>query len=160
MAIIYWTNGGGGDFTTTSDWSTGTVPGVFDQARINARTLEFLHEVVPYIVTSSVNETVLSLTTIPNTILDVTGGIFAMSEGTNIGANDGQIDVGDGAELAAGGTIDNKGSIYLQSTGDPTQLVTITNASLTPRCAGRCLVCCPGGRFNAGSGWGCRLGAS
>jgi hypothetical protein len=131
MAIIYWTNDAGGDFTTTSDWSTGTVPGVFDQVRINAPTLEFLHEAVQYTVTSSGNETVLSLTTIPNTILDITGGFFAMSEGTGIGANDGQIDVGDGAGLVAGGTFDNTNSILIQSSGDTTQLNQSTYLTLS-----------------------------
>jgi len=121
--IIYWTKTSTGNFTTTGDWSTGTIPGALDQVRIDASGTPT--------VTSSADETVLSVATDIDAALDITGGIFQMSEGTGIGANDGQFDVGDSAELVAGGTIDNKGNIYLQSTGDATQLLTITNASLT-----------------------------
>jgi hypothetical protein len=53
MAIIYWTNGAGGDFGTATNWSSDTVPGASDQARIDDGSG----------ATVSANETVLSLAT-------------------------------------------------------------------------------------------------
>jgi hypothetical protein len=121
MAIIYWTNGAGGDFGTGTNWSTDTVPGPFDQARINDGA---------GVVASG--ETVLSLTTNAGASLDISAGqLFTMLEGTGIGANAGEINIFDGAELAAGGTIDNTGAILLETTGDSTQLNTLPSEYLT-----------------------------
>jgi hypothetical protein len=122
MAIIYWTNGAGGNFGTATNWSTDSVPGASDQARINDGSG----------ATVSANETVLSLTTNTGASLAINGSkSFTMLEGTGIGANVGIIYLFDGAELMAGGTIDNTGYIVLASTGDPTQLLTASGNYLT-----------------------------
>src|ERR1700722_19229560 len=90
MAIIYWTNGVGGNFGTATNWSTNTVPGPFDQARINDGAS----------VAASADETVLSLTTNAGASLGISPSqSFTMLEGTGIGANAGQIKIFDGAEL-------------------------------------------------------------
>jgi hypothetical protein len=115
MAIIYWTGDALTDnFGTAGNWSTGTVPASFDQARINDGAG----------VADSGYVVVLSLTTNAGASLGINAGqSFTMLEGTGIGANAGEINIFDGAELLAGGTIDNTGHILLASTGDPTQLI-------------------------------------
>jgi hypothetical protein len=122
MAIIYWTNVVGGDFGTATNWSTDTVPGASDQARIDDGSG----------ATVSADETVLSLATTTGGSLAINGGeSFTMLEGTGIGANVGTIYLFDSAKLVAGGTIDNTGYIVLASTSDPTQLVTAPGDYLT-----------------------------
>ena len=105
MAIIYWTNGAGGLFGTASDWSTDSVPGRLDQARINASGT--------YLVETNASLVVLSLSTAAGATFVVTGGAnFGLLEGTGLGANDGNILI-QGGSVFAGGTIDNKGTIQL-----------------------------------------------
>jgi hypothetical protein len=67
MAKVNWTNSSGGDFAIGTNWSTGTVPVSSSIANVNAAGTG------TYTVTSSVNETVLAITTIPTATLDVTG---------------------------------------------------------------------------------------
>ena len=64
MAIIYWTNLVGGDFGTATNWSTDTVPGASDQARIDDGSG----------ATVSADETVLSLATNTGGSLAINGG--------------------------------------------------------------------------------------
>jgi len=105
MAIIYWTNGAGGDFGTGTNWSTDTVPGRLDQAKINASGT--------YLVTTVASLDVLSLSTAAGVTFAVANGAnFGLLEGTGLGANDGNIIIL-GGSLMAGGTIDNKGTIQL-----------------------------------------------
>jgi hypothetical protein len=122
MAIIYWTNVVGGDFGTATNWSTDTVPGASDQARIDDGSG----------ATVSADETVLSLATNTGGSLAINGGeSFTMLEGTGIGANVGTIYLFDNAKMVAGGTIDNTGYIVLASTSDATQLLTAPGDYLT-----------------------------
>src|SRR6516162_1988598 len=109
MAKINWKNSGGGDFANASNWSTGTVPGSSSTANINATGT--------YTVSSSVNETVLAITTIPTATLDVTGGNFTALAGTGTGANAGNISVESGAIFTVGGTVKNSGTITLKGSG-------------------------------------------
>ena len=68
MAKDNWTNGGGDlVFSNPLNWSTGFVPVSSSTSNINAAGTG------TYTVTSSVNETVLAITTIPTATLDVTG---------------------------------------------------------------------------------------
>jgi hypothetical protein len=119
MARIRWTNSAGGDFATASDWSTGNVPGPADRVAINASGA--------YTVTSSSNESVLTLSTAATATLAITGGpnyalhggsTFTMTEGTVTEANAGTITVDHNSNLIVGGTINNIGSIVLNSTNN------------------------------------------
>jgi hypothetical protein len=86
----------------------GTVPVSSSIANINATGT--------YTVTSSANETVLALTTIPTATLDLTGGNFTALAGTGTGANAGTITVESGAVFTVGGTVKNSGLITLNIT--------------------------------------------
>jgi hypothetical protein len=110
MAKINWTNSGGGDFAIGTNWSTGTVPGQSSIANINAAGSG------TYTVTSSGNETVLAITTIPTATLDLSGAPgtnFTALAGTGVGANAGTITVENGAVFTVGGTVKNSGIINL-----------------------------------------------
>ena len=109
MAKINWISGGG-DFATPSNWSTGTVPVSSSTANINAAGT--------YTVGSSVNETVLAITTIPTATLIVTGNSnFTALAGTGSGANAGTITVQPGSAFTVGGTVKNSGTINLNDSG-------------------------------------------
>jgi hypothetical protein len=110
MAKDNWTNSGGGVFATATNWSSG-VPVSSSTANINAVGTG------TYTVTSSVNETVLAITTIPTATLDVTGGNFTALAGTGTGANAGNITVENGAIFTVGGTVKNSGIITLKGSG-------------------------------------------
>jgi hypothetical protein len=109
MAKDNWQNSGGGDFAIGTNWSTG-VPVSSTIANINATGT--------YTVTSSINETVLAVTTTPTATLDLTGGNFTALAGTGVGANAGTIIVGTGAGFTVGGTVKNSGSITLKIEGE------------------------------------------
>jgi hypothetical protein len=112
MAKVNWTNGGGDlVFSNPLNWSTGFVPVSSSTSNINAAGTG------TYTVTSSVNETVLAITTIPIATLDLTGGNFTALAGTGTGANAGAITVESGAFLTVGGTVKNSGVITLNGTG-------------------------------------------
>ena len=98
MAKDNWINtGGGGDFGTGSNWSTGNVPGPSDIANINTSGT----------VTSSGSPTVLAITTSPTAKLDVTSGTFTALAGTGTGANAGTIAVETNSDFTVGGTVKN-----------------------------------------------------
>lgn len=122
-----WNNGSGGDFSDTADWSAGTIPWAVDTAAISASGT--------YTVTSSANETVLSLTTAAGATLEITDGNFTMTEGTGTGVNAGAITVdpnlGETADLIVGGTINNKGIISVISVGGYTAELTVSPLGLT-----------------------------
>jgi hypothetical protein len=108
MAKDNWTNTSGGDFAVGTNWSSG-APVSSSTANINATGT--------YTVSSSVNETVLAITTIPTATLDVTGGNFTALAGTGTGANAGNISVESGAIFTVGGTVKNSGTITLKGSG-------------------------------------------
>ena len=105
--VISWKKGVSGDWTTASDWSTGTVPGAADQASLSA--------IGTYTVTSSANVNVYSLTTAAGATLDIAGN-FAAFAGTGAGVTAGKINVDAGASFevgnsSSGSTLDNTGTI-------------------------------------------------
>jgi hypothetical protein len=114
MAKTNWKNSNGGDFAIGSNWSSG-VPGSSSTANINATGT--------YTVTSSANETVLAITTIPTATLDlITIGnpaFFTALAGTGTGANAGTITVDGGSQFVVGGTVKNTGTISLVGGGYP-----------------------------------------
>jgi hypothetical protein len=113
MAKDNWTNGGGDFlFSNPLNWSTRFVPVSSSTANINASGT--------YKVTSSANETVLAITTIPTATLDLTGGNFTALAGTGTGANAGAIIVENGAFFTVGGTVKNSGIITLNGAGQLT----------------------------------------
>src|SRR3974377_1237990 len=112
--VISWKKGVSGDWTTASDWSTGTVPGAADQASLSA--------IGTYTVTSSANVTVHSLMTAAGATLDIAGGNFAALGGTGAGIIAGKINVDAGASFevgnsSSGSTPEHTGTIRPSSGG-------------------------------------------
>ena len=85
--LISWTQGLSGDFATASNWNPAAVPGPGDDATIGAKGT--------YTVTSSVDETVNSLTIAKKSATFFTTGAsdFTMTWG---GVNDGTITIDSG----------------------------------------------------------------
>ena len=94
MTTVFWKHGISGQFDTAADWSTNTVPTVNDDVIIG----------VPgtYAVTVSTNHVIRSLRTVNTATLAVTGGRFAIAQGTGTGFNAGTISIGNGAALQIG----------------------------------------------------------
>ena len=113
------------NFDTAADWSTGAVPGASDDAILDAAGS------ADYTVTASSSYTVQGVELAATGELDITAGSFTATKGTDAGANAGLIEVGDGATLGLGGSIDNTGAITLGSTGDTTSLDLLTNTTLS-----------------------------
>ena len=101
--VVSWENSFGGDFAGAANWSSGTVPGLANTAAITLSGT--------YTVSSSEDETVYGLTTAIGATLDVTGGIFTITNGTGSGANAGIIEAGSGATLMLDGDFSNTGRI-------------------------------------------------
>ena len=107
--------GASGDWSTASDWSTGTVPGPSDKAVIAAPG--------SYTVTSSADETVYSLN-----ILDKRATLFvtgASNFATTNGVNDGTIIVDSGSSLSISnfsfpppGSFENSGKLEATNTNN------------------------------------------
>jgi hypothetical protein len=109
---ILWTNRLGGDYTTALDWTPSSVPGPNDDAEITARGT--------YTVTSSIDETVNSLSTAKGATLSISGDTFTITSGVD---NDGIIAVSNASTLLAGMTdgnvtFDNNGTIQLSGGGN------------------------------------------
>jgi hypothetical protein len=121
--ISAWSSAVDGDFGTASNWNLGFVPTTVIDASIEAAGT--------YTVTSSVDQSVNSLTTAKGVTLAVTAGTFTITNGTGTGKNAGTISLTNDPTLQIGGTFENTGSINLGSTGDPTYLVIAGNVSLT-----------------------------
>jgi hypothetical protein len=120
---IYWTNTGGGDFSTAANWSADQVPGVNDIAAMT----------VPgnYMVTDGSSTTVLGFTTGADTVFVIDfNSDFTATEGTATGNNAGIVAIENGSELTFGGTLNNTGTIELNSIG-VTQLIVDGPAFLT-----------------------------
>jgi hypothetical protein len=92
-----------GNFATAANWNPASVPTQTDDAEISP--------VGTYTVTSSVSETVNSFTTEAGATLDITGGAFAINNGTGAGTNAGAILVGTGATLSLAGNFNNSGTL-------------------------------------------------
>ena len=121
--LIQWHHGSG-VFATAANWIPASVPGSSDDAEIDAAGT--------YTVTSSADETVSSLTTVATATLALAdGSAFTMNDGTGTGINAGTIAVGDGAELDAGGPLNNGGKITLNATNTTTGFEIIAATTLT-----------------------------
>jgi phospholipase/lecithinase/hemolysin len=123
MATIHWRTGISGAFTNALDWSTNTVPGAGDDVAIDATGT--------YTVTVSASRTIRTLKTVSTATLAVTGGTFTITNGTGAGANAGTIRVSNGANLAIGGTFDNSGKVQLNATSSNTDLIIVSNVTLS-----------------------------
>jgi fibronectin-binding autotransporter adhesin len=108
-----WKAGKVGDWSTTSDWTSGN-PGPTTQATILSGGVVSS--------TASDNPTVGSIATAKGATLDVTGGTFTATLGTGIDVNAGAIVVNNGATLTLGGGFVNNGSVALSGTSSPTRL--------------------------------------
>lgn len=110
MAQIHWTHKGNGNWTTASDWSTGTVPGASDDVFIGISGVT---------VTSDANVTVDSIGTNTNTTLVIANeSTFVATNGTGSSLNLGTIKVtGDGSLNVGAGVFENSGSVVLGPTG-------------------------------------------
>lgn len=127
MAAIHWKSGISGFFDSGTNWSTGTVPGSFDDAVIDATGT--------YIVTTSLPRTVHSLSTAESATLDITGGEFDIGFfGTS--TNAGNIEVQSDFEVfgtfnntglveVVGGLTNPPGHALLQLAGNSTNFGTI-----------------------------------
>jgi phospholipase/lecithinase/hemolysin len=129
MTTVFWKHGISGQFDTAADWSTNTVPTANDDVIIG----------IPgtYAVTVSTNHVIRSLRTVNTATLAVTGGRFAIAQGTGTGFNAGTISIGNGAALQIGTilrsnvTFRNSGKITLNSTGHSTELIIGANVTLS-----------------------------
>jgi hypothetical protein len=139
MATIHWRTGISGAFTTAFDWSTNTVPTAGDDVAIDAAGT--------YTVTVSASRTIRSLRTVSTATLAVTGGTFTITNGTGTGANPGTISVTNGAALAIGGTFDNSGRILLNGSNRSTDLIIVSNVTLS---GGGTIALGTGGTFGVG----------
>ncbi len=124
MGQIHWKSAISADFNTAGDWSSGTVPGVADDAILDAAGAAFT-------VTASIGETVNSIQLASNATLDINARTFTATNGTGAGANAGTIAVGNNAFFAVGGTVNDTGAITLNSTGNTTELIFNANTTLT-----------------------------
>ena len=122
---IVWKKAVDGDFSTDTNWNPAQVPVATDNVIISPTGNS-------YFVTSVVNETVNTLTTVANATLDVANAsTFTITNGTGTDANAGRIAVGDGATLVIGGTFNNTGAISLNSTNSSTVLQIIGSVILS-----------------------------
>ena len=106
---IFWNNAVSDNFSNTTDWSTGTVPGPADIAVMTASGI--------YTVTAdgSSSQTVLGINTGSGATLAITNSsTFIATAGTVLGANRGTIAVSDSATLQIGSTFNNPGAIALE----------------------------------------------
>jgi len=118
-----WIGGSGNSFNTAANWNPALVPTAGMDAVINLAAAS---------VVSSVNNTMATLAMAKTATLSVTGGTFAVTDGTGVGGLKGKIAIGNGAALSLGGTIANSGTITASSTGSATKIVfTQTTNELT-----------------------------
>ncbi len=103
--VINWAAGISGNFITAANWNPAAVPGPADDAALSAGGT--------YTVTSSISETVNSLTTAAGATLAVNGGTFTVNNGTGAGANAGTLRVDAGGTLHITGTIAGSGAVVI-----------------------------------------------
>jgi probable HAF family extracellular repeat protein len=106
---IFWNSGISGNFTTASNWNPSDIPGSGNAAIITAAGT--------YTVTSSLNETVYSLTTATGTTLEITADKFTATNQSGAVTNAGTIAVDSAATLAIDqGLIKNTGTVAVSGT--------------------------------------------
>ncbi|HXV00311.1 MAG TPA: hypothetical protein VG166_07425 [Caulobacteraceae bacterium] len=116
-AAVHWASAVSGNFTVGADWSGGVVPGMTDDAVLDAPGS------MPYTVTASTSQTVDAIVTAADATLNITAynanvGAFTVSNGTGTGVNAGLISIGEGqngpaASAGFGGAIVNTGEILV-----------------------------------------------
>jgi hypothetical protein len=113
MSRIYWTYNGNGNWSTASDWNSGSVPGASDDVFIGIQGVT---------VTSDSNVTVASIGTNSRSHLVIDGDSrFTAINGTGPTENLGIIKVRDGSALEVeAGTFYNMGTVFLDSVGNYT----------------------------------------
>ena len=125
MAVIHWKNHVSGNFNTASLWTGGVVPSGAAGAALDAAGT------TDYTVTSSVSNTVSTLTLASTATLSITGGQFTATGGTGGGANAGTIAIGNNTTFAVGTALKNSGKITLGSSGNNTELLFLSNTALS-----------------------------
>ena len=68
---VFWVNSGSGDCAQKLNWSSAQVPGAGDDVGL-------IDHAGNYVVTSSINETIHTASTIAGTKIDITGGTFTL----------------------------------------------------------------------------------
>ncbi len=124
MSDIHWAAANNGRFSDARDWAGGVVPGASDDAILDAAGDKF-------IVASTGAQTVAAIQLAANAVLQIDSGQFSILDGTGDGENAGLISVGDGSTLAVGGAVDNAGTIALDSYGDTSRLLVLSDTTLT-----------------------------
>ena len=109
MAIRHWLTAVSGAFTDTAKWTGGTVPIGSDDAIIDASNSSA--PLAAFTVTSNVNQTVSSISTVGSATLALTAGTFTATNGTGGFVNSGMISIGNTAIFDIGGTFNNAGKI-------------------------------------------------
>ncbi len=112
-----------GDFASGANWVGGVAPAPNNDAILNATGS------TAYTVTSSTNETVLSILTAANATLLIASGSFTATNGTGTGGNAGAIDVAGGAVFACGTSLTNSGTIMVGGTGSGSASVVIESTA-------------------------------
>jgi hypothetical protein len=128
-----WEHGVSGNFNTGSNWNGGAVPSSGQDADLSPTGT--------YTVTVNIADavnTVLGVQTSANAELDLAEGTFIALNGTDTGANDGTILIGNNTVFEIGGasgagpiSVNDFGTIKLDSTGSPTVLY--LNGSVTDK---------------------------
>lgn len=119
-----WAHGVSGNFNIRTNWNGGAVPGSGQDADLSPTGT--------YTVTVNIADavnTVLGVQTSANATLDLTEGTFIALDGTDTGANDGTILIGNNTVFEIGGAsgagpipVNDFGTIKLDSTGSTTIL--------------------------------------
>jgi len=126
MAKIHWLNPVNGNFSHGADWGGGVTPGKDDDALLDAAGSQ------SYTVKVTALTTVSAIETAANATLEVADGeIFTVTKGTADGVNAGHIVVEDNGRLSIGGTVDNTGSIFLNSVNTYVDFQVRSNLVLT-----------------------------
>jgi hypothetical protein len=114
MATDFWIASGAGNWATTADWSTGSVPGLSDDVVIGSNSSAAT-------VTSTGGVTINTLNITPNDELSINGevngqfsGSFNLINGMPEG-NFGTLDLEDAGFHVFGGTINNSGLIFVKA---------------------------------------------
>jgi hypothetical protein len=106
FAVAVWTSGASGDFGVGANWVTsgGTSGGPSGTVPSSSSNVEITQSGT-YTVSSSENETINALTIAAGVTLEITGGVFAINNGTDFGTTFGTIEIASGATLDLGGDV-------------------------------------------------------
>jgi len=122
-APITWKAGVTGNFAVGSNWTTGQVPGQYNDVLITAPASQF------YFAESSSAETVNSVSTGANASLAVMGGTFVALNGTGLGSNAGEIYAGPGGIFQSNNAINSTSTGILYADGGVMNLGIVNGGS-------------------------------